>query len=135
MQLRDVTALVTGASSGIGAATARRLHERGERLVLHGRDAERLGRLADELGARTVSSDLADEGAARHLADQVGPVGVAVLNAGIGLRKPFADTDPDAIDRLLRVNLTAPLQLTRQADRRLALASGGRLASLFGCRH
>jgi len=113
MQLRDATALVTGASGGIGAVTARLLRERGANLVLHGRDAARLGALADELGARTVTADLAEDGAARHLADQVGPVDIVVHNAGIGLRKPFAETDPDTVDRLLRVNLTAPLQLTR----------------------
>src|SRR5262245_53429351 len=110
MQLRDATVLVTGASGGIGAAAARLLHERGARLVLHGRDATRLDALAESLGARVVRADLADPGAPHQLAGEAGSVDVVVHNAGVGLRAPFPDTDPDAVDRLLRINLLAPMQ-------------------------
>jgi short-subunit dehydrogenase len=128
MQLRDATALITGASGGIGAAAARLLHERGARLVLHGRDAARLEALASSLNARVVRADLAEDGAAQRLAEEVGPVDVVVHNAGIGLRKAFAETDPETIDRLLLINLTAPLQLSRALLPAMLDAGRGHLA-------
>lgn len=128
MRLRDATVLVTGAGGGIGAATARRLHERGARLVLHGRAAPRLDELARSLGARVVRADLAEDGAAQQVADDAGPVDVVVHNAGVGLRAPLADTDAAAIDRLLRVNLVAPIQLTRALLPAMCAAGRGHLA-------
>jgi short-subunit dehydrogenase len=128
MQLRDATVLVTGASGGIGAAAARLLHERGARLVLHGRDATRLDALAGSLGARVVRADLAEAGAAQQLADEAGPLDVVVHNAGVGLRAPFSETDAGAIDRLLRINLLVPVQLTRALLPAMIAADRGHLA-------
>lgn len=128
MRLRDATVLVTGAGGGIGAAAARLLHERGARLVLHGRDAARLDALADSLGARVVRADLAEAGAARQLADEAGPVDVVVHNAGVGLRAPLRETDAETIDRLLRINLLAPMQLTRALLPAMIAASRGHFA-------
>lgn len=81
------TAVVTGASSGIGAATARRLAAAGYRVVLAARRAERLRDLAEEVGGLAVPVDLTDSRSVRRLADQVDAASVLVNNAGgaIGL--------------------------------------------------
>lgn len=105
MRLADATVLITGATGGIGRAAALRLRDRGARLVLSGRDADALGKLAAEVGGRAVPADLAgDVGALAGL-----DVDVLVHCAGVGLRAPFA---AGHVDRLLAVNLRAPLALT-----------------------
>jgi short-subunit dehydrogenase len=128
MQLRDATVLVTGASAGIGAAAAHLLHERGARLVLHGRDEARLAELAKSLEARVVRADLAEPGAPEQLAGEAGPVDVVVHNAGAGLRAPLIDTDTDAVDQLVRINLLVPMQLTRALLPAMVAAGRGHLA-------
>lgn len=104
MRLEGATALVTGASSGIGRATAAALAGRGARVVALGRDVARL----EGVGERQVVWDLAEPGA---VAEEVGPVDVLVNNAGAGWAGPFAET-PD-VERLVAVNLVAPILLTR----------------------
>lgn len=104
MRLEGATALVTGASSGIGRATAAALATRGARVVALGRDAARL----EGVGERQVVWDLAEPGA---VAEEIGPVDVLVNNAGAGWAGPFAET-PD-VERLVAVNLVAPILLTR----------------------
>lgn len=104
MKLEGAAALVTGASSGIGRATAAALAARGARVIALGRDRERL----DGVGERQIVWDLAEPGA---VAEQIGPVDVLVNNAGAGWAGPFAET-PD-VEGLVAVNLVAPLLLTR----------------------
>jgi short-subunit dehydrogenase len=104
MKLDGAVALVTGASSGIGRATAAALAARGARVVALGRDRERL----EGVGERQVLWDLAEPGA---VADEIGPVDVLVNNAGAGWAGPFVET-PD-VERLVAVNLAAPILLTR----------------------
>jgi len=86
MELAGRTALLTGATGGLGRATAKALATRGATLVLSGRKAEALEALAAELpgdGHRTIPSDLAEPGAAEKLAAEAGPVDVLVANAGL----------------------------------------------------
>jgi len=104
VRLEGATVLVTGASSGIGRATAAALAGRGARVVALGRDPARL----EGVGERQVVWDLAEPGA---VAEEIGPVDVLVNNAGIGWAGPFAET-PD-VERLVAVNLVAPILLTR----------------------
>lgn len=117
MELRGAVAVVTGASSGIGAATALRLHSLGARLVLHGRDPERLAALAERTGGVALPADLADSAAVHTLAEEVvrrfGEVRVLVNNAGIGWAGPFTEMSGADVRRLIAVNLTAPIELTR----------------------
>jgi short-subunit dehydrogenase len=119
------TALVTGASAGIGAAFARRFAADGYGLVLVARDAERLGRTAGELAERhgvpavALPADLTtDEGCAaveERLRDAGDPVDALVNSAGISLNRPFLRSTADDLTRLLRLNVHAVLRLTRAA--------------------
>jgi short-subunit dehydrogenase len=117
MRIRDAAVLVTGASSGLGRATAQELARAGARLVVHGRDTSALASLADETGAVPVVADLAVPGEARRLADEAlavhGGLDVVVNNAGQGWAGDFAQMPVDDLDRLIAVNLAAPVALTR----------------------
>lgn len=108
------TALITGASQGLGRALARLLHSRGYRLVLNARRAEPLQELARELGALAVPGDVSE--IAEELAARAGRVDVLVNNASeLGpLPMPRLEDYPwDALLRVLKVNAVAPLHLTQ----------------------
>ncbi|MER5863212.1 SDR family NAD(P)-dependent oxidoreductase [Kitasatospora sp. NPDC002040] len=114
---RSPVALVTGASSGIGAATAARLAEEGWFPLLSGSDPGRLDAVAAGAGGRALVEDLAAPGGPQELANRAlavaGRVDLLVANAGIGWRGPFARMPLDVLDRMVEVNLTAPLRLCR----------------------
>lgn len=117
MRVDGAVCLITGASSGIGAATARHLARRGGRVLLAGRDAARLDVLAEETGGVPLVADLADGTGATTVAEQAlaaaGHVDLLVNNAGLGWAGDFATMSTDDIATLVAVNLTAPLVLTR----------------------
>ncbi len=117
MQLRGAVALITGGSSGIGAATARELAAAGARVLVAGRDAGRLAEVADATGGVALEADLAAPGGAGALAraaeEAAGPIDVLVNNAGLGWAGPLAGITQAKITELVAVNLTAPMELTR----------------------
>ncbi len=115
-------ALVTGASSGIGAELARELARHGHDLVLTARRTTELEALATELralgaAARVVTKDLSMPGAARALATELEASGmqidVLINNAGFGDAGPFVRADPDRIDSMLQLNVASLTALTR----------------------
>ena len=119
--LRGRRALVTGASSGIGADLARALARRGADVVLTARRAERLTALADELArehgvaASTVALDLGRPGAAAELWRQAvagGPVDVLVNNAGFGVYQRFVDIEPARDAELIQLKVAAVVDLS-----------------------
>ncbi|RJK95487.1 SDR family NAD(P)-dependent oxidoreductase [Vallicoccus soli] len=108
------TAVVTGASSGIGAATARRLAAEGYDVVLAARRAERLAALAQEVGGRALPLDVTDRAAVERFAAEVGDCAVLVNNAGGAFgTEPVADADPDDWRAMYEVNVLGALQVTR----------------------
>src|SRR4051794_3159185 len=115
MRLDGSTVLLTGASGGIGQAIARALDERGAKLLISGRRAEQLERIAAELGGRPTAlvADLTEAADAVALAERAGAVDILVANAALPASGPIDDFTPEQIDRALDVNLRAPIQLAR----------------------
>ncbi|MFJ2608086.1 SDR family oxidoreductase [Streptomyces sp. NPDC087425] len=115
MNIDGATVLVTGASSGIGAATARAASRAGARVVLLARREGRIRQLAEELGgdALAVPCDVTDrtqvEAAVRAAVERFGRIDVLVNNAGQGLQATVEAIDPDDFRALLELNLVAPL--------------------------
>jgi NAD(P)-dependent dehydrogenase (short-subunit alcohol dehydrogenase family) len=120
LRLDGKVAVVTGASSGIGFATAAAMAEAGARLVLVGRDAERLTRCAERAGEHVVVAiDITTDHAPRAIVDAAigayGAIDVLVHSAGVFEPAPFAETTTESLDRQLATNVRAPFLLTQAA--------------------
>jgi NADP-dependent 3-hydroxy acid dehydrogenase YdfG len=109
------TAVVTGASSGIGAATARQLAEAGFHVTCAARRADRIEALAAEIGGTAVVCDVTDVGSVAGLAESVGgSLNLLVNNAGGAFgASPVAEADPDEWRRMFEVNVIGLMQVTR----------------------
>ncbi|HET7327757.1 MAG TPA: SDR family NAD(P)-dependent oxidoreductase [Nocardioidaceae bacterium] len=130
MRIDGATALVTGASSGIGRATALELASRGARLLVCGRDRRRLDAVARSTGAEAFVVDLADRGQTDGLAQDLmdrPPVDLVVHNAGIGMSGAAESADQADIDGLLAVNVLAPMRLTQAVLPRMRARGQGHL--------
>jgi NADP-dependent 3-hydroxy acid dehydrogenase YdfG len=117
MQIQDAVVVITGASSGIGAATARAAARAGARVVLAARREERIQELAAELGggAIAVRCDVTDraqvDALARAALDAFGRIDVLVNNAGQGFQADIERIDLDDLRAVLELNLVAPLAM------------------------
>jgi len=115
MTLEGRTAVITGASRGIGAAVARLLHARGVRLGLGSRSGDDLG--LD--GALAQSCDVRDAAALARLCDataeRFGGIDILVANAGVGAYGPFLDLSQEHLDEMIDVNLKGTLYAVRAA--------------------
>jgi short-subunit dehydrogenase len=107
------TALVTGASGGLGHAIARGLAGRGVKLVLTARRVDALEALAAELGARTIVADLARADDLDRLVAEAGVIDILVANAGLPGAGAMGNQSLDDIDRTIAVNLRAPIVLSQ----------------------
>ena len=132
------TALITGASSGIGRELAKLCAAGGFDVILAARRTERLEKLAAELStahrvaARALEADLSDPEVPGRLFDQLAgtPIDLLVNNAGFGLRGPFAETDWEAERRMIEVNMTAPAHLTKLFLPPMLRRSSGRILNV-----
>jgi 3-oxoacyl-[acyl-carrier protein] reductase len=131
------SALITGASGGIGAAIARALHDGGATVVFHGTRAERLAALAEELGARAhvVTANLSDRTEAAGLVDAAAeaagaPISILVNNAGITRDNLAMRMKDEEWDEVLNVNMTAAMTVARACLRGMMKARQGRIISI-----
>ncbi len=105
--------LITGATGGIGQAIARAFAREGATLLLSGRRLDVLEPLADELGAQAIACDLADREQVASLAEQAGALDVLVANAALPASGVLTELSQEEIDKMLEVNLRAPVALAR----------------------
>jgi len=127
MNLGGQTALVTGASGGLGHAIARALAARGARVVLTARRGEVIEALAAETGGVALPSDLSDRAAVEQLVEDAGAVDVLVANAGIPASGALLSFSVEEIDRALDVNLRAPMILARLIGEGMVERGGGHI--------
>ncbi len=131
MTLAGKTAVVTGASSGIGEATVRRLAREGCNVVLAARREDRLKTLAAELGegALAAPTDVTDPAACAALVartvERFGSLGILVNNAGLGLYGSVAEGDPEDWRKMFDVNVLGVLFTTRAAVRQMLRQGAG----------
>ena len=118
VELDGARVLVTGGSGGIGSALARAYAAAGAKVVVSARSGGKLADLADEIGGAFHVADLADTAVVEYLVEEVeaahGPVDVLASNAGIETVDPVATIDPETVRTAARINLEAPMVLTRK---------------------
>lgn len=137
MQLKDKTALITGAGSGIGKAIAEVFAREGARLILNDL-APNAAELAQALGGVFIQADLSDQRSVRALAQralELGPVDILVNNAGLQRINPVDEYPEDTWNMMLQVLLTAPFQLIKYTLPDMKQRRWGRIinvASLHG---
>jgi len=135
-QLSGRTALITGASGGIGSAIAKNLSQQGAHVILHGTRAGRLEELASEIGTNVsvVTANLSDReavgGLVSEAAKATGAIDILVNSAGITRDNLFMRMKDEEWDDVLEVNLTSSMLLCRSAIRAMMKARWGRIISI-----
>jgi NADP-dependent 3-hydroxy acid dehydrogenase YdfG len=135
MDLTGKTVIVTGASSGIGEATARALHAVGAQPVLAARRADRLAALSTELGgALAVPTDMTDpaqlQGLVKATLDRHERIDGLVNNAGVGLHAPLAEVDPAEYLKILDLNVVSPLAMIQAVLPAMRERAFGRIVNI-----
>ncbi len=138
MSIQAKTALITGSSSGIGLDIARAFLDKGSRVVLNGRNADKLETVAAELGdperIAIVPGSIADretgEAMVRVAVERFGSVDVLVNNAGTFGTKPFLDVTEEDLDGYLNGNLKGTYLTTQAAVRQMKKAGGGAIVNI-----
>jgi NAD(P)-dependent dehydrogenase (short-subunit alcohol dehydrogenase family) len=133
--LEGLSALVTGATSGIGRAAAQALARHGAEVIVHGRDLGRGGAVVDAIAAdggkaRLAAADLSDPAQLDELAEQAGAVDILVNNAGISWFGPTEDLEVATFDRLLRANVRAPYFLVAALAPKMAARGSGSIINI-----
>jgi short-subunit dehydrogenase len=131
MEVAGKTALLTGATGGLGRAIAMALAARGAKLALSGRKADALEALASQLpgeGHSALAADLAEEGdAGEKLVAAAGDVDILVANAGLPGSGRIGEYESEQMARALRVNLEAPMQMARVLEGPMAARGSGHM--------
>ena len=133
--LEGLSALVTGATSGIGRAAAHKLGRHGAQVVVHGRDGARGAEVVDRITAeggkaRFAAADLGNPAQLDDLAEQVGTVDILVNNAGISWFGPTAQLDVATFERLFTANVRAPYFLVGALAPKMAARGGGSIVNI-----
>jgi len=117
--LQGTAALVTGASSGIGEATARALAEQGATVAVAARRKDRLDALAEQIGGLSIEADVTDReqaiAAVERTAQELGRLDIVINNAGVMLLGPIVDAPVDEWDRMVALNLQGLLYVAHAA--------------------
>lgn len=135
-RLKDKVILVTGAATGIGESMARRFVAEGATVMLHDRQPGELRSIASELGGHSSSvvGDLQDSQVPARIIErtvaQFGRIDCLVNNAAVKTRGGIEDTDEEAFDRTVAVNLKAPFFLIRAAIPHFRRQGGGRILNI-----
>jgi gluconate 5-dehydrogenase len=129
------TALVTGSSQGIGLALAHGLAEAGARVLLNGRDRDKLAAAADQVpGAGVLAFDVTDHEAARAAVDGFeasdGPIDILVNNAGMQHRTPLEDFPADAFERILHANVSSVFHVGQACARHMIARGRGKIVNV-----
>jgi 3-oxoacyl-[acyl-carrier protein] reductase len=134
MGLTDKLCVVTGASSGIGLATARKLAAEGARVLLVARDPQRLEVAAARVGGEYIAADVtdpeADELIIATCAEQMGGIDVLVNNAGTSYISRLGELTDDEWRQQYELHVMAPMRLMRAAAPRMAGRGGGRIVNV-----
>lgn len=131
MDFKGKRALVTGAGKGIGHATAKLLHARGAEVIALSRTAADLDALREEIGCETLCVDLEDLEAARRATIEALPVDLLVNNAAITVHRMLLDHDVETFERIMKVNVTAPMAITKEvASDLIARGKGGAIVNV-----
>jgi NAD(P)-dependent dehydrogenase (short-subunit alcohol dehydrogenase family) len=135
VKIQGKVIIVTGASSGIGLATARRLTDEGARVVLAARNEEQLRELEKELdGSMAMPTDVTDADQATALIERIvgelGRVDVLVNSAGRAMAKPVEGIDLEEYREVLELNLVAPLRLMQLAIPPMRQRGGGAIINV-----
>ena len=132
------TALITGASSGIGAVYADRLARRGHDLILVARDAARLTAVAEAatrhgVAVETIRADLTKAADLRRVEERLrtdGAISMLVNNAGIGAAPGLVDANVDALEQMIQVNVAAATRLAAAAASAFSAAGRGTIVNI-----
>ncbi|MFI5010162.1 MAG: SDR family NAD(P)-dependent oxidoreductase [Solirubrobacterales bacterium] len=127
MQISGSTVLLTGATGGIGQATARALQQQGAELILTGRRTDVLEPLAAELGARTLAVDLSVPAQVDRLVSEAGEIDILIANAALPAAGRLDSFSMEQIDRALNVNLRAPIALAHALAPAMVARGSGHL--------
>jgi len=135
VEISGKSCIVTGASSGIGAATAQLLHSLGAKVTLAARRTGRIEALAAELpGSRAVTTDVTDPSHLRRLVSEVistfGAIDVLVNNAGQGLHVLILELDPVDLRAVFELNVVAPLVATQCVLPAMVAGGGGAIVNV-----
>ena len=131
MKLKNKTALITGASSGIGAACAKALANNGAKVVLTGRNQTRLEQLSEEIGGRYMVADISQNHEVIKLFDEIGEsIDILVNNAGIAPKASIIEGKIESFEDLLRINVLAVVHCCQLAIKKFDPSTGGQIINI-----
>ena len=131
MKLKNKTALITGASSGIGAACAKALANNGAKVVLTGRNQTSLEQLSEEIGGHYMVADISQNDEVIKLFDEIGEsIDILVNNAGIAPKASIIEGKIESFEDLLRVNVLAVVHCCQLAIKKFDPSTGGQIINI-----